>query len=153
MFICGSCWILERDENRVYLPVNASLCFSFFLSFFFFFHFWFLFVLQGGVCVCNCQKHTARRGEEMELKVDWVTTWHQGTCQRGPRSPYIPNVGPGAPTSAAPFRTPPSTLWYANCGCGSTGAGKRAEAFRRLTRYKAANFKARFKRVCSHPAK
>lgn len=86
------------------MPPFAFL--SFYLSFFFFFHFWFLFVLQGGVCVCNCQKHTARRGEEMELKVDWVTTWHQGTCQRGPRSPYIPNVGPGAPTSAAPFRTP-----------------------------------------------
>lgn len=98
------------------------------------------------VCVCNCQKCTARRGEEMELKVKWVTTLATGHVLARPYILTSPNVGPGAPHLHSPFQdNPPRLFDMLIVAVGQFRAGKRAEAFRRLTRYKAANFKARFK--------
>lgn len=72
------------------------------------------------------------------------------------REPFIslhPKPGPELPHYCSPLQDTTPSLWYANNGCGLVEAGKRAEAFRWLTHYKAANFKAQFKRFCSHPAK
>lgn len=98
------------------------------------------------MCMCVCGNGCVsqkRRGNGIKGEM----SNHPGSRARVSEALYLltsPNVGPGAPHSTAPFRTTPSFFGYANCGCGSVRAGKRAEAFRRLTRYKAANFKARF---------
>lgn len=88
------------------------------------------------------------------MKGEMVTTRHQGTRPKGTRSPSVRNMGHQTSEPVPlpePIRTRPLFDMLIS-SCGLVGAGWKAEAFRWLTRYKAANFKAQFRRSCSRMA-